>query len=176
MAACFSVFCVPSGLTTRGSCSGWGLDDPNILCLLIWQVTFLVHLWRQNCNHLPGQLNQSSCVLGEIRRRIPKSMGTWSLSEGHLCEESRMLSLPWAHLHSSPPGCGLDSFALASLPSFLCAPPGFTMHQFCATFCTRVCPPKWTWSLISSTEKVEFLLSGWCCPWSATCYSGASCP
>ena len=77
MAACFSVFCVPSGLTTRGSCSGWGLDDPNILCLLIWQVTFLVHLWRQNCNHLPGQLNQSSCVLGEIRRRIPKSMGTW---------------------------------------------------------------------------------------------------
>lgn len=77
MAACFSVFCALSRLTTRGSCSGWWLDDTNILCLLIWQVTFLVHLWRQNFNHLPGQLNQSSWVLGEIRRRIPKSMGTW---------------------------------------------------------------------------------------------------
>ena len=77
MASSFSLFCVPSGLTTWDSCSDWWLDDANILCLLIWQMTFLFHLWRQNCNHLPGQLNQGSCVLGEIRRRIPKSMETW---------------------------------------------------------------------------------------------------
>ena len=27
----------------RGSCNGWWLDGCNILCLLIWQATFLVH-------------------------------------------------------------------------------------------------------------------------------------
>ena len=89
----------PLRYTTGSACSGWW--QPVFLCFVFPQDSppgaavvadglmtptffvywygrwFFVHLWRQNCNHLPGQLNQSSCVLGEIRRRIPKSMGTW---------------------------------------------------------------------------------------------------
>ena len=42
---------VPSGLTFRGSCSGWWLMALcNILCMLIWQVAYLV----RPINNLPG--------------------------------------------------------------------------------------------------------------------------
>ena len=42
----FSPSWIPSGYTVRGvgGCNGWWLDGHNILCLLIQQVTFFVHI------------------------------------------------------------------------------------------------------------------------------------
>ena len=80
--SCFSPLWMPSGCTVESGCSGWWLDGHNILCLLIWQVTYFVHAsshismhrnpgTRRMYYNLKDRLNSFTCFLS-LNKYHPK--------------------------------------------------------------------------------------------------------
>ena len=144
--SCFSPPWILSGCTVGGGCRGWWLDGHNILCLLIWQVTFFITVYFHPAAQV--MLIKSSHTSSSAQFPPVTSCFTPRITKSSLGTMRPYVN--WLHLPSNPTGFSALIQAWLSCLSpglWFSAPPKSTLPSYIYLNATSLVRLPWSLSL-----------------------------